>query len=99
MGVFFKEDLHSGGIVIVIKKGDLFTDQGDRGFIEATIEGDRSILCNDSQGAFTEEIFEIGGGGAKAFEVRGESLQRSLTRDGMACLMVALLDPTPEGAV
>jgi len=63
-----------GRVVIVIEKSDLFTDEGDRGFIEATIEGDRSILCYDSQGAFTEEIFEMGWGGRRHSRMRGEKI-------------------------
>jgi hypothetical protein len=36
-GVFFEEDLDSGGVMVVIEEGDGFADEGDRGFEETAV--------------------------------------------------------------
>jgi len=36
-GAFFQEDLDSGGVVLMVQQSDLFTNERDGGFIEATV--------------------------------------------------------------
>ena len=37
IGMLIKENFHSCRVVVVVEKNDLFTNQRDRGFVEATV--------------------------------------------------------------
>jgi hypothetical protein len=85
--------------MIVIEKSNLFPDERNRSLIEAAVESDRPIFLHLPKGSLSEEIFQMGRHGPQTFQVRGESLQRSLTRHRMNTPMVGLLKPPRQGLI
>jgi len=97
IGTFLKEDFHSGRIIVMVEKNDLFANQRDRGFVETTVEGDGSVFGHDSQSALAKEIFQMRRRWPQTFQVGRESLQGSLTSYRMKTLMISLFNPSPKG--
>ena len=93
------EGFHPEGIVFMIQQGNGLADQGDGGFIEFSVEGDRPVPVHFPDGMEAEVIPQIlwrFSDQMGVFEIPGKG---RLLCAGVNRGMVLLVDPSPEGLI
>jgi hypothetical protein len=99
IGFVLVEHLHSVGILFVVKDKDLFTDQGDGGFIEFAVQRNAAVFSHSASCALAEVILEIFGGGSEAMHLSGKALKRALAGRGVFSLVVEIIEPQIKGFI
>jgi hypothetical protein len=84
----FIEGLHSLRLVIVIEDNDVFSNQGDGGFVELTVQGDGTVFGHSSPCVFAEVILKVTRGGSETLHLSRKAFERALLSGGMFSLMV-----------
>ena len=99
VGAVLQPDLHSFGVMLVIKQGDLLSDQGRRGLIELAIQGNGAVGGHSSSGSFAEVILQVIGGRPDALHFFGKAPHGRLAYAAVFALVIDIGYPEFHGLV